>query len=252
MRARPGHSPAVMTFDARKRLFMWLVGLLLTSLIIGNLIGGKLTQVNLFGRDWVISVGEIPFPLTFILTDIINEFYGRRTARQVTLLAFAMTGLVVLVIQIANQAPWVPFAWGPAWGADGNMTPDAFDSVFMNATLIQIASMVAFLTAQYVDIGAFFFIKRLTGTRFLWLRATGSTAISQLVDTVVILSIAFGSKLDGSTLLTMIITSYAVKVTVAIAVTPVIYGVHGLLERVWKLAPLPSADTAEAEAAPRV
>jgi uncharacterized integral membrane protein (TIGR00697 family) len=126
------------------------------------------------------------------------------------------------------------------------MTPAAFDSVFMNATLIQIASMVAFLTAQYVDIGAFFFIKKLTGPRLLWLRATGSTAISQLVDTIVILSIAFGSKLDTSTLVTMIITSYVVKVTVAIGVTPIIYALHGLLERVWKLQPIPSADAEDA------
>ncbi len=235
-----------MKLDARQNLFLWLVGVFLTCLIVGNLIGGKLTSVHVLGRDWVISVGEIPFPLTFILTDIINEFYGRRTARKVTLLAFAMTGLVVLIIQLANQVPWAPFAQGPEWAADGNMTPSGFDNVFMSATLIQVASMVAFLTAQYVDIGAFFLIKRLTGKRLLWLRATGSTAISQLVDTVVILAIAFGSKLDTSTLVTMMITSYVVKVAVAIGVTPIIYALHGMLERIWHLTPLASADAEEA------
>ncbi|MEZ4365471.1 MAG: queuosine precursor transporter [Kofleriaceae bacterium] len=226
-----------MKLDARLTLFMWLVSIFLTCLILGNLIGGKLTHLELFGREWVISVGEIPFPLTFILTDILNEFYGRKTARKVTLLGFAMTGLVIVLIQVAALTPWFPPAYGPTWG-ESNMTPAAFDNVFLGATWIQIASMVAFLTAQYVDIGVFFFIKKLTGQRLLWLRATGSTVVSQLIDTIVIMSIAFGGKLDGDTLLSLIITSYLVKVTVAVLVTPVIYGLHGLLERVWHLAPL--------------
>jgi len=232
-------------------LFMTLVGVFLTCLLVGNLIGGKLTFLHLFGRDWVISAGEIPFPLTFIITDLINEFYGRRTARRVTLLAFAMVGLAVLIIQIANQAAWFPPAYGPDWGKT-NMTPFAFENVFMNAVTIQLASMVAFLTAQYVDIGAFFLIKKATGDRFLWLRATGSTALSQLIDTIVIVTLAFGitvslspfhvgrSAMPLDTLISIITTSYLVKVTVAILVTPLIYGAHGMLERVWKLKPLPA------------
>lgn len=239
-----------MKLDARMTLFMTLVGVFLTCLLVGNLIGGKLTYLHLFGRDWVISAGEIPFPLTFIITDLINEFYGRQTARRVTLLAFAMVGLAVVIIQIANQAAWFPPAYGPDWGKT-NMTPFAFQNVFINAVTIQVASMFAFLTAQYVDIGAFFLIKRLTGNRFLWLRATGSTAISQLIDTIVIVSLAFGiqvvlwppsvhrSAMPFDTLLSIIETSYLVKVSVAILVTPLLYGLHGLLERVWKLHPLP-------------
>jgi len=240
-----------MKLDARMTLFMTLVGVFLTCLLVGNLIGGKLTYLHVFGRDWVISAGEIPFPLTFILTDLINEFYGRQTARRVTLLAFAMVGLTVLIIQIANQAAWFPPAYGPDWGKT-NMTPFAFQNVFINAVTIQVASMFAFLTAQYVDIGAFFLIKRATGNRFLWLRATGSTAISQLIDTIVIVSLAFGLKVTLSplhvgrsamsfdTLTSIIITSYLVKVAVAVLVTPVIYGAHGLLERVWNLHPVPA------------
>jgi len=233
-----------MRLDARLTLFMTLVGVFLTCLLLGNLIGGKLTYLHLFGRDWVISVGEIPFPLTFILTDILNEFYGRRTARRVTLLGVAMIALTIAVIQIADQAAWLPAAYDdPSWGQH-NMTPFAFTNVFINASWIQFASMVAFLIAQYVDIGVFFLLKRLTGQRLLWLRATGSTAVSQLIDTIVILSIAFGSKLDGSTLFSIIVTSYLVKVTVAILVTPVIYALHEALERWWHLAPLPVEERA--------
>lgn len=233
-------------------MFVTLVGVFLTCLIVGNLIGGKLTYLHLFGKDWIISVGEIPFPLTFILTDLINEFYGRKTARRVTLLGFSMIGLTVLIIQIANQAAWFPPAYtDPHWG-DSNMTPHAFTNVFMNAVTIQVASMFAFLTAQYVDIGVFFLVKKATGDRFLWLRATGSTAVSQMIDTVCIVWIAFGfdyggafpfihrSPMSTSTILSIIETSYLVKVSVAILVTPVIYGAHELIERVWHLHPLPA------------
>ncbi len=228
-----------MKLDARLTLFITLVGVFLTCLLVGNLIGGKLTYLHLFGRDWVISVGEIPFPLTFILTDILNEFYGRKTARRVTLLGAAMIALTIGIIQVANQAAWFPPAYSdPDWGKD-NMTPFAFENVFLNASWIQFASMVAFVVANYVDIGVFFVLKRLTGNRLLWLRATGSTAVSQLIDTVVIITIAFGHRLDDATLLSIIVTSYVVKVTVAVLVTPLIYALHGLLERVWGLQPLP-------------
>ena len=228
-----------MKLDARLTLFITLVGVFLTCLVVGNLIGGKLTYVHAFGRDWVISVGEIPFPLTLILTDILNEFYGRKTARRVTLLAAAMIALTIGIIQVANQAAWFPPAYSdPNWGKE-NMTPFAFENVFLNASWIQFASMVAFVFANYVDIAVFFLLKKLTGQRLLWLRATGSTAISQLIDTIVILSIAFGQRLDGSTLFSIIVTSYVVKVTVAVLITPVIYALHGALERLWGLKPLP-------------
>src|SRR5262249_51140134 len=155
--------------------------------------------------------------ITFILTDIVNEFYGRKTARRVTLLGAAMIILTMGLIQLADLAAWFPPAYhDPNWAKDGNMTPFAFNNVFINASWIQFASLVAFLTANYVDIAVFFLLKKLTGQRMLWLRATGSTAVSQLIDTIVILSIAFGSRLDGSTLFSIIVTSYVVKVTVAV------------------------------------
>ena len=229
-----------MKLDARLMLFMTLVTTFLTCLLVGNLMGGKLTHLELFGRDWTISVGEIPFPLTFILTDILNEFYGRKVARRVTLLGAGAIGLAILLIQVADQTPWLPAAYGPDWGSSGNMTPAGFDNVFMSAVTIQFASLVAFLLANYIDITVFFLIKKVTKERFLWLRATGSTAVSQMIDTIVVVGIAFGSKLPRSVLIDIMITSYIVKVTVAVLVTPLIYGMHSLLERAWHLHPLPA------------
>ncbi len=228
-----------MKLDARLMLFMTLVSVFLTCLLVGNLMGGKLTYVHVLGADRAISVGEIPFPLTFILTDILNEFYGRKVARRVTLLGAGAIGLAILLIQLANLAPWLPAAHSADWVNTGNMTPAGFDNVFMSAVTIQAASLVAFLTANYVDITVFFVIKKLTGERFLWLRATGSTAVSQLIDTVIVVMIAFGTKLPRSVLIDIMVVSYLVKVTVAVLVTPIIYGLHELLEKAWHLHPLP-------------
>lgn len=157
-----------MRIDARLRLFLYLVGTFLTCLLIGNLIGGKLTSITLFGDERLISVGQLSFPLTFVLTDIVNEFYGRKAARQITMLGFFMTALAFGIIHLAAA---VPFSEKTA------ITPAAFENVFTSATRIQIASMIAYLAAQFLDIGVFFFIKRATGDRFLWLRATGSTFV---------------------------------------------------------------------------
>ena len=140
------------------------------------------------------------------------------------------------MIQLAALAPWVPEAHHADWQG---LPPSAFTAVFTSATRIQIASMIAYLTAQMVDISTFFAIKRLTGNRMLWLRATGSTAISQLVDTILVVTIAFGSTLPTHTLVEIVITSYLVKLAVAIGMTPLIYALHGLIERVWHLQPVP-------------
>lgn len=224
-----------MLIDARLRLFLYLVGTFLTCLLIGNLIGGKLTSITLLGDERLISVGQLSFPLTFVLTDIVNEFYGRRAARQITMLGFFMTALAFGIIHLAAA---VPFSEKTA------ITPAAFENVFTSATRIQIASMIAYLVAQFLDIGVFFFIKRATGDRFLWLRATGSTFVSQLVDTILVVTIAF-PHLPGSVLLNIIVTSYAVKLFAAVVMTPVIYGLHELLERHYKLVPVPIEERAD-------
>ncbi len=219
-----------MQLDARLRLFMYLIGVFLTCLLIGNLIGGKLTSVTILGDERLISAGQLSFPLTFVLTDIVNEFYGRRTARALTMLGFFMTALAFGLLHLAGA---VPFA------AQTAITPAAFENVFTSATRIQIASMIAYLVAQFLDIGVFFLIKKATGDRFLWLRATGSTAVSQLVDTILVTCIAF-TFLPASALVNIILTSYAVKLVAAVGMTPVIYALHELLERRFGLRPVPA------------
>lgn len=232
-----------MNLDARTRLFVFLAGLFVTALVIGDILGGKLYQTEVGGLVLTISVGMIPFPIVFLLTDLINEFYGQKAARFVTMVGFVMAWFTIAVIQVADRVPFAPFTLGADWTG---IHPDSFDRVFMSSTRILIASTAAYLTAQLVDIFIFHALRRRTSGKALWLRATGSTVVSQLIDTVVIQSLIWyvlappGTTLPFDALVSIILTSYLVKVVAAIAMTPVIYGAHGLVERVLGIEPVPS------------
>lgn len=217
-----------MSLDKRIKLFVLLAGIFVTALVVGDLIGGKLLQTIVGDMPFVISVGMIPFPITFLLTDLLNEFYGRQAARFVTWVGFFMASFAFLVIAIAKQLPWADFTAAPEWQG---MRAEAFNNVFGTSQRMLIASMTAYLVAQLFDIAVFHFIKRKTANRLLWLRATGSTVCSQLIDTVVIQTLAWSGLLPVTKILSIIATSYAFKVLVAIGVTPLIYLGHALVER---------------------
>lgn len=236
---------AAVKLDARLNLFVTLVATFMVCLVVGDLIGGKLTSFELFGREWVFSAGQLAFPVTFILTDILNEFYGRVVVRRITFLAFVMVGLTFLIIYAAGALPWWPQTLAADWTG---VAPHEFDVVFTQATRIQLASMAAFLIANLVDISVFFVLKRATGDRMLWLRATGSTAVSQLIDTVVISALVWGGKLDFDQYVTVVLTSYVIKLAAAIGVTPVIYALHALIERRFGIPPA-APDVASADIA---
>lgn len=247
-----------MKLDARLNLFITLVAVFMVCLVVGDIIGGKLTSFRLFGREWVFSVGQIAFPVTFILTDILNEFYGRKVVRRITFLAFFMVGLTFCIILIAGKLPWAPFTKDPSWKGVG---PSQFEVVFTQATDIQVASMFAFLIGNMVDITVFFFLKKATGNKMLWLRSTGSTAVSQLIDTFVISGIIWygvhfqlgwppvyvdAPKVTFAQFVTIVMTSYLIKLAAAIGVTPIIYGLHELIEKKFGLHPAP-AEVASAD-----
>jgi len=232
--------------DAKLGMFITLVAMFMVCLVVGDLIGGKLTSFHLFGKEWVFSVGLIAFPVTFILTDILNEFYGKAVVRRITILAFFMVGMTLIILLAANALPFWPRVLADDWGG---VQPRDFDRVFTGSMRIQLASMFAFLIANLVDIWVFFLFKRLTGNRMLWLRATGSTMVSQLIDTIVINAIVWGGKMTFDEYVTTVITSYAVKVAAAIAITPLIYGVHEIVEKLFKVPPAPP-DVASADLDP--
>jgi uncharacterized integral membrane protein (TIGR00697 family) len=214
---------AAAAISLRQKLYLYLAGVFITALLIGDTIGSKLFVINLpVIGDATLSVGAMWFPITFVLTDVINEFYGVRGARTITFAAFWMALFAFSVIWIARQIPAAPFS----------PIPHAmFDQVFGGANRIFAASMVAYLIGQLLDISLFHFIKRVTGARFIWARSTGSTLASQLVDTVVVVGIAFWGVFGPDQLLKMAAVNYLLKMLVAVALTPVIYALHALLHR---------------------
>jgi uncharacterized integral membrane protein (TIGR00697 family) len=221
--------------DPRNRLFLILVGVFSTCLIVGDIIGGKLIQTHLFGQAFTLTVGMIPFPVTFLLTDVLNEFYGKRAARFATLLAFGLAVLSYAFIFIAGAIPIAAFTLEPGWTG---VTEQSFQNVFLGSQRMILASLTAYIVAQFVDIGVFHLLKRATQNRFLWLRATGSTAVSQLIDTIVINIVAWTGILGVDAIVNIIFSSYSLKVLIALGLTPLVYLAHALIERGLKIEPV--------------
>jgi uncharacterized integral membrane protein (TIGR00697 family) len=221
--------------DARAKLLMVLVATFVTCLIVGDLIGNKLSEFTVLGTTFTWSVGMIPFPVTFLLTDLLNEFYGKRVARTVTIIGFAMAALTFGLIAIAGIPAFAGFTHDPTWPGTNEA---GFRNVFEGSQRMLIASMSAYLIGQFVDIFVFNKLKRMTSNRFLWLRATGSTAISQGVDTVLIQTIAFWGLMPGEVIARQAVMSYAIKLVVAVGLTPFIYAGHALVMDLFKIRPV--------------
>lgn len=217
-----------MNLDARGTLFLALSTLFCTSLVVGDLIGSKLMGVPLFGSVHILSVGFIPFPITFLLTDLLNEFYGQKAARTVTWVGFGLAWFTLFVLLIAQAAPFASFTLAPDWTGT---PPAAWTQVFGGSRRILLASIVAYVVAQFTDIAVFHLLKKKTHNRFLWLRATGSTVASQLIDTVTIQTLAWWGTMSNERLFGLIAASYFGKVLIAILLTPAIYVGHAIVTR---------------------
>jgi len=212
------------TFDRSHKIFVWMSGIFLTCLIIANLIGSMLFSFRLdFLKDPVLlSAGVIPFPVTFILTDLLNEFYGKQGARFVTFVGFGMSILVFLLLSVGNLLPVDPIS---------QITKPVYFTVSTQYTGMFIASLTAYLVGQLLDIQVFQAFRRLTGHKLIWLRATGSTVISQLFDSILVTFIAFWASYPTETLLRLALGNYTWKFLIAVGITPLLYLGHILLQR---------------------
>jgi hypothetical protein len=209
--------------DKRIKLYTLLSSIFLSALILAEITGGKLIQLGLT-RDLVftMTMGVIPFPVTFIVTDIINEYYGRRGIRYVTFLGMGMILFVLLILQIDMSISAASFS---------PVQDEAFNSVFGVSGRIIVGSLTAYLIGQLVDISVFHALRKKTGAKLLWLRATGSTVVSQLVDSFVVLFIAFSGTLATDQILSIGLTNYIYKFSLAVAITPLLYLVHTGVDR---------------------
>lgn len=225
-----------MQLDVRQKLFISLGAAFTTCLVVGDIIGGKLIEVSLFGFPFTTTIGMVPFPVTFLLTDVLNEFYGKRAARFVTLVGFSMAVLSFAIIWVAGAIPIAAFTREPGWQG---VTEEAFANVFLGSQRMIIASLVAYLVAQFVDIGTFNLLKQATAGKYLWLRASGSTAVSQLVDTIAINVVAWAGMMSWSKIGDIVLSAYGLKIFIALALTPAIYACHAAVERWTGLRPVP-------------
>ncbi len=233
------------------RLFLVLGGFFIANALLAEFIGIKIFSLEkLFGfaplSMTIFGVGDLGFnltagvilwPVVFVMTDIINEYYGKKGVRFLSWLAVILIVYAFLVAFFAIRTPpndW----WQSISGIRDDPTkslPDmnlAFSLIFGQGLWIIIGSVIAFLIGQLIDVIIFHKIRKITGEKKIWLRATGSTLISQLIDSFVVLIIAFyiGSDWDLVRVLAIATVNYTYKFTMAIVLTPVIYGVHYLIE----------------------
>lgn len=204
----------------RERVFLVLAGIFITHALLGELIGGKLFTA----WGWVMSIGVIPWPVVFVTTDLVNEYYGPKAVRRLTLLAIGLIVYAFALLLVCMQVTAAEIS---------PVSDAAFDMVFGQSMWIIVGSLVAFALSQMLDAMVFVVLRRRTGPRLLWLRAVGSTVFSQIVDTFVINGIAFGlaGKLTSGQVVELSVTNYGYKFLIAIATMPVIYAGHGIMDR---------------------
>lgn len=181
-----------------------------------------------------LTAGVLLWPMVFLLTDVVNEYFGRRGVR---FLSFLTAGLILYAFVIVYIAIGLQPAgfWAYRELADGTtlaMQP-AYSAIFGQGLWIIIGSLVAFLVGQLVDVFTFSLIRRRTGQGKIWLRATGSTLVSQLIDSFVVLYVAFGIGAGWSyqLILAIGIMNYLYKFVVALVLTPLLYLLHGIIDR---------------------
>jgi uncharacterized integral membrane protein (TIGR00697 family) len=205
----------------KEQFYVILSAIFIASLITCNLIANKFVTVDLGFKVFIVSAGILPYPLTFLVTDLISELYGQKKANLVVFSGFIASIFVLFFLWLGGQFSSIP----------SSVVGDAtYDVVFQNAWRIIAASMVAYLFAQFIDVKIFHFWKKLTNGKHLWLRNNGSTIVSQLLDTALVVSILFVGVWDSSQIINAIIDGWLFKMLMAFIDTPIIYGIIHLLK----------------------
>ncbi len=228
------------------KVFVIFSAFFVANALIAECIGTKIFSLErLFGTEpfsftllgesglaFSLTCGVLLWPLEFVMTDIVNEYYGPKAVRRISFIAVAFISYAFLMFYLAMSVPPADFWYGTG---QGKGVPDmslAFNAIFGQGMWIIVGSLVAFLVSQMVDVFVFHKIKKRTGEKKVWLRATGSTFISQLVDSFIVLYIAFhiGNDWSIQRVLAIGIVNYAYKFTMAIVLTPLVYFIHNRVD----------------------
>ena len=216
-----------------RKIYLYLAALFITSLVVSNLIFQKFfywypLEMSLFGvRLFELSVGILPYPITFLITDLISEIYGQKRANEVVVAGIFASFFSIGILLVASAAPAIP---------SSPIDDTTFTQVFSLSPLAVLASMIAYLSAQFVDIRIYHFWKKLTRGKHLWLRNNFSTFASQIIDsaTVILLLCLFGV-LPWSRFWGLTLSSIIFKILVAAIDTPFLYLFVGMFRRRFKL-----------------
>ena len=209
-------------FNGTRQQLVYLIlgGIYVTNALLGEILGGKLIQVG----PYVMSMGVLPWPVVFLTTDLINEYFGKAGVRKLT---FLTVGLIIYAFCVIFASMMVPAA------SISPVDDRSYSTVLGQSLWIIVGSVTAFLTSQLVDVLVFWAFRDRTGGRHLWLRATGSTAVSQLIDTFIVLGIAFWlpGKISTNAFFGLAFTNYTYKFLIALSITPILYLAHSVIDR---------------------
>ena len=200
--------------QAAERLYYILGTLFVTALITCNLIANKFVSIDLGFKEFVISAGVLPYPITFLITDILSEFYGQKKTTQVVLAGLIASVFVLFILWLGSQFPSI----------NGSIVDDAmYNAVFQNAWRVIAASMLAYIFAQLIDVRLFHFWKNLTNGKKLWVRNNFSTIISQGIDTTLVVLVLFSGVESWYTIRGYIADGWLFKIIFAAFDTVLIY-----------------------------
>ncbi len=209
-------------FQSRKdTVYVILAGIFITNAVVAEMIGGKLIYIG----PYLMSIGILPWPIVFVTTDLINEYFGRKGVRKLSIITACLIAYCFVLLYFALKIPAVQ--------GENLVSDEQFNGVFGQSMWIIVGSITAFLISQIIDITIFHFVKNRTGNRMIWLRSTGSTVISQLFDSFIVLGIAFWmtGKINTEQYISSALTGYSVKLAIAVLLTPLIYLGHSLIEK---------------------
>lgn len=224
--------------ERRERVFLVLAGFFLCAMTLLNVVG--ITRFVQLG-PMQLAVGVLAYPLTFLCTDLISELYGRQRANFLVTVGLMLNGFIILIMYLGQALPAVDVSAQPPWqnlelasavslpdGSAVENSVELFSLLYATTTGAVVASMVAYIAAQYIDVHLFHLIKQKTNGRYLWLRNNLSTMISQAVDSLVVVSVTFGAlylagEMSLRVIFGLMLSNYLFKLFAALLDTPIIY-----------------------------
>ena len=211
-----------MNTEKSKKIHLYLAAIFIAALVVCNLIANKFITIDLGFKTFVISAGVLPYPITFLITDILSEIYGKKKTARIVWAGFGASLFVLGVLLLAQQ--FTAIEGSP-------VDDDTFNKVFDNSWRVIFASMTAYLCAQLIDVRIYHFWKEKTAGKHLWLRNNFSTIFSQLVDTTLVVFVLFIGLRSHLEILQFILDGWLFKMLCAFIDTPLLYASTSLIRK---------------------